>query len=96
MKHMTKTFKLNGTFFVSIDNENPKQGDVQINTTMIQSYPLLGKYFTNVPVTIKALPKPGYKFVKWESNFPLPEKAEVTLDGKRDSYFIKPVFKKGK
>ncbi len=28
---------------------------------------LKGKYLQDVPITLKAIPNPGYKFVKWKN-----------------------------
>ena len=41
------------------------QGLIQLNSLKLSNFPWKGSYFPNVPITLTALPKLGYKFVKW-------------------------------
>ena len=41
------------------------QGLIQLNSMKLSSFPWKGSYFPNVPITLTALPKVGFKFVKW-------------------------------
>jgi len=41
------------------------QGLIQFNSLKLSKFPWKGSYFPNVPITLTALPKVGYKFVKW-------------------------------
>ena len=41
------------------------KGLIQLNSLKLSSFPWKGSYFPNVPVTLTALPRVGYKFVKW-------------------------------
>jgi hypothetical protein len=41
------------------------QGLIQLNSLLLHNYPWKGFYFPNVPITLTAKPKVGYKFVKW-------------------------------
>lgn len=41
------------------------RGNLKLNTLTIAKYPWSGTYFTNVPITLTATPKPGYKFAGW-------------------------------
>lgn len=42
-------------------------GEIQINTLRPTSFPWQGTYFVDVPCTLVALPRPGYRFVDWAS-----------------------------
>ncbi|HEY3371658.1 MAG TPA: CotH kinase family protein [Prolixibacteraceae bacterium] len=41
------------------------QGLIQLNSLKLSNFPWKGSYFPDVPITMTALPKVGYKFVKW-------------------------------
>lgn len=73
-------FSLSGTRDLTIDvsqtTAGVEHGYVHLNTIDLLSsthgvvpinvFPWSGKYFRNVPVTLKAIPFPGYKFSHWE------------------------------
>lgn len=41
------------------------QGLIQLNSLKLRTFPWKGYYFPDVPITLTAIPKVGYKFVKW-------------------------------
>ena len=41
------------------------QGLIQLNSLKLRNFPWQGAYFPNVPITFTAIPKVGYRFVKW-------------------------------
>ncbi len=43
-------------------------GRIQVSTVIPESYPWTGVYFDGNPVTITAIPNPGYTFDHWNSN----------------------------
>jgi hypothetical protein len=43
-------------------------GSIQLNTIQPDVYPWIGIYFDGVPVTMNAIPKPGFLFSHWEPN----------------------------
>jgi hypothetical protein len=50
-------------------NVNPAgAGRIQVSTIVPDSYPWTGVYFDGNPVTITAIPNPGYTFNRWDSN----------------------------
>ena len=56
-------------------------GEIILNSLSLKEFPWQGEYFSNVPVTIKAISKPGYKFLKWEGAVESEEKEiSITLD----------------
>ena len=52
---------------VTIDVNDAKCGYIQLNSLTLKSFPWSGKYFENVPISIRAVARPGYKFVRWEN-----------------------------
>jgi hypothetical protein len=42
-----------------------QQGYLKVNSITVKQSPWSGIYFKNIPVPVKAVPKIGYKFVKW-------------------------------
>lgn len=42
------------------------QGTILLNSLKLAKFPWRGIYFPDVPVTLTALPKAGYRFLKWE------------------------------
>ncbi|MBC8173189.1 MAG: CotH kinase family protein [Chitinophagales bacterium] len=47
-------------------------GHIKINTIYPAPYPWNGKYFDGVPVTLTAIPNPGYTFDHWKPNDIIP------------------------
>ena len=70
-------------------NEN---GDIQINSITIKKYPWKGYYLENIPISLQAIPKPGYKFVGWsDKSYPKEEHIEIMP---KPGMQIEPKFKK--
>lgn len=70
-------FKLNGTFSLKLEVSAASAGYVKVNTIEVNSvtpgvsqnpYPWTGIYFDQVPVTLKAIAKPGYLFSHWSGD----------------------------
>ena len=68
-------FGLAGTVDVVLNNTDRTRGSIRINTLEINRntpgvvgtpYPWRGTYFKNIPVTLSAIPNPGYQFDHWE------------------------------
>jgi hypothetical protein len=59
-------FLLSSQANVNIDVSDPAAGYVKLNTIYPKEFPFSGIYFKNIPITMTAIPKPGYRFVKWE------------------------------
>lgn len=75
-------FGLNSKVNVTLALEPAGAGVVKISTIIPKSYPWSGVYFNGNPVTITAIPNPGFQFDHWTSNFPLgtPGDASHTLN----------------
>ncbi len=57
-------FDLEGTYDLHVMNTSPPHGDIEVAGVEIPS-DFTGFYFSNVPLRIKAIPRPGYKFSSW-------------------------------
>jgi hypothetical protein len=76
--HIIKHFGLEGTWTLELDLEPAGAGTLQLNTIEVKEA-FAGTYFQGVPVTITALPAPGYTFVGW-SDPTLPGDATIEID----------------
>ena len=81
-----------GRFTIRLNANDLAMGNLKINTLDLSrrltdvAKPWSGQYFTDVPITVTALPKPGYKFVQWQgasnsnqATVTLPLQADATL-----------------
>jgi len=59
-------FKFNHDNVITLSVSDNNAGRIKINTIIPNSYPFKGNYFGEVPITLKAIPNPGYRFVRWE------------------------------
>ncbi len=66
-------FSLGDAVSVTINVSDKEAGNVKVNTVIPSSYPFSGKYFMNLPITLTAIPEPGYKFVRWEGSSDSPD-----------------------
>ncbi len=75
--HLLDHFSLSGTANVRLDTPDPERGSVRVNSIVIdentpglsdpsQPFPWSGTYFIGVPVTVEALPAPGFRFAGWQ------------------------------
>jgi hypothetical protein len=65
-QHIIDYFKLSGTSVLNVVVEEPGMGSVRINEAESTDRNSSGIYFKDVPVELKAIPKVGYRFIKWE------------------------------
>jgi len=64
-----KYFSLPGTYVLTLNNPQPSFGEIQINGLInVATSTWSGKYFLNNPITLTAIPKPGYQFSHWLMN----------------------------
>jgi hypothetical protein len=64
-EHIMNEFGLSSTHKLLITNSETEFGTVLVNTIKIEDNQWEGYYFEEVPIRIKALPAPGYKFAYW-------------------------------
>lgn len=62
-------FGLQGKVSLTLNVSPASAGRIQISTVVPDSYPWTGVYFNGNPVTITAIPNPGYTFNHWSSPF---------------------------
>jgi hypothetical protein len=78
-QHLVDHFELAGTSTITVDVNDVALGRVQVNHLLIdtnlpglddpdQPYPWSGVYFQGVPLTITALPEPGYRLASWQGH----------------------------
>jgi hypothetical protein len=68
LQYINSTFDLQGQQMIKLSIEPGNAGTIKINTIYPPSLPWLGVYFKGNPVTITAVPAPGYQFLYWEPN----------------------------
>ena len=64
--HFQSKFSLAGVNNLIISRNYPARGKIFTNTVEVKNNGSTNVFFKNIPVHIKALPMPGYKFVRWE------------------------------
>ncbi len=73
-QHTRTYFGLSARKAVTLAVNDPAMGTVQVNTVKLSRFltsassTWVGKYYPEVPVTLKAVPKPGYVFVGWQGD----------------------------
>ena len=65
-QHFDDYFNINN-YTVTLTVSNKDEGLIRLNTITPKDYPFKGYYFGGVPIKFTALPKPGFKFVRWEN-----------------------------
>lgn len=66
-KHLRKSFDVGDDVVITLNENDSKAGYVELNSLILKEFPWKGSYFTNVPVKLRAVARPGYKFVRWEN-----------------------------
>jgi hypothetical protein len=66
LNHLINAFNLGAQYNIQVSVNDGAQGQVKLNSLLLNGDTFTGKYFQNIPITLKALPKPGYKFVGWQ------------------------------
>ncbi|HET6244272.1 MAG: CotH kinase family protein [Bacteroidetes bacterium] len=67
-KHLNDEFSLKGQVNITLTTSPPNSGRIKISTIIPDSLPWKGVYYNGVPVTITAIPNPGFTFEKWGIN----------------------------
>ncbi len=66
--HIQSTFKTGPTHILTLDVKDQSEGGIHLNTLSLDQFPWSGEYFEGNAVEITAVPKPGYRFVRWEGD----------------------------
>ena len=62
---IVKQFNLAGQYQLTMDMANSQKGHIKINSICPAQLPWTGTYFADIPITLQAIPTPGFKFVQW-------------------------------
>jgi hypothetical protein len=76
--HIQSQFSLNQQVTLTFNTNPAGAGRIQVSTVIPASYPWTGVYFDGNPVTITAIPNPGYTFNNWSSNHGINDVNQVT------------------
>jgi len=78
-QHIAQYFGFNDDLSdITVNVSNTDQGMVKINTILIDKstpgidnlpYPWTGSYYVDQSITVKAIAKQGYRFIKWDGEF---------------------------
>ena len=94
-KHLRKNLDVGDDVVLTLNTNDSKAGYIELNSLTLKKFEWSGSYFKNVPVKLRAVARPGYKFVRWEFSGGLPESTcaglELTLD---NNATINAVFEK--
>ena len=76
-----------------IENDDPEGGEITINTAKLPATETWeGRYFSDYPVTLTAVPKEGYRFMGWTGDVQS-EEAQIKTDV-QEGLHIRAVFEK--
>ena len=95
VKYLKDDFGLSGIpALIQVETNNAKAGDVIVNTCRIDfqsESKWQGEYYTDFPVELKAVPKQGYRFVKWENGIASNEES-ILVNFDKEGIVLKAVF----
>lgn len=79
--HVNNKFSLNGSALLTAEVNAKEMGKIEIAGINIgENYS--GPQFKSIPIKIKAIPNPGYKFSHWSGDFPsLISEIEISISG---------------
>ena len=83
-------FGLSGFSEIQLEVNDNAIGTIKINSIEIDSFPWIGIYFNDIPISIEAIPKEGYKFKKW-SGFSSETSKVIVVEPKK-SIELKAIF----
>lgn len=63
-----------------IRSENTAMGDVAIQGYKVSAGREQGRYFSDLPLRLEALPKPGYQFAGWQGDVPAAEQGNAYVE----------------
>ncbi|MBN1406440.1 MAG: CotH kinase family protein [Calditrichaceae bacterium] len=64
-QHILVKFFLAGLYNLTLDNQTPEYGSIELNTVQIDTFPWQGTYFETIPIKLTPKPNPGYVFSEW-------------------------------
>lgn len=67
-QHLREHYDLTQDVEIYLYVEPAEAGRIKINTILPKGFPWSGTYFSDVPITVEAIPNPGYTFKGWGTN----------------------------
>lgn len=64
-QHIMEKFSLSGMYNLTLDNQTPEYGSLELNTIQIDTFSWKGTYFKSIPVKLTPKPNPGFVFNNW-------------------------------
>jgi hypothetical protein len=86
--HLASVLNLGQVLKIRIRIDDPGTGTVKVNTIFPYKYPFDGYYFKDLPISLKAVPAAGYKFVKWRMGALESNSASIKYDMKEPEDFV--------
>ena len=78
---MVELFELDGTTnTVSLFVNDSEAGHIKINTLNVNEQGWSGEYFSDIPISIKAVPEFGYEFSHWANQPTFTDSVNLLLD----------------
>jgi len=79
-QHLMNKFGLEQPNELILDVSPANSGKIEVNYITVNQFPWNGKYFEEIPVSIKATPYEGYEFYGWNGNDTTLAEMTITLD----------------
>lgn len=67
-RYIKEGFNLSDTVRISIENPDTVAGKITVNILKVKTKNWSGLYYPEVPVTLTAIPKTGFRFVGWQGS----------------------------
>ncbi|CAG5083355.1 CotH kinase family protein [Parvicella tangerina] len=92
--HLQEVLNLDDTYWLTFVNDSSSSGGmISINDNYPLALNFKGRYFKNIPLTIKAIPDSGYHFIGWNDN---DTNSSYQLLTDKDTIMLYPKFEKNK
>ncbi len=93
-QHIAEYFEISDTYEIIVEMNDG--GTVKINSINIghNDIPWEGIYFNDIPITVEAIPEPGYIFVGWEGSYK--SQANTITIKPSQTIYLKAFFKSAK
>lgn len=95
VQYLKEDFGLTGSLVpVEIEINDAAAGSVTVNTAELAFEDDViwnGEYYTDFPITLKANPKEGYHFVRWEANAPEWDICGDSMSGIGEDSYVGPI-----
>ncbi len=67
-QYLGEAMDFDGNNTITLETFPASGGKIKLNSIVPNSYPFNGFYYNNIAIKLKAIPNPGYKFVRWEGD----------------------------